>query len=236
MKNTFLLLLMFASVLCMGALTKPTPKMVSVPHWRVDATIAGANPSLGTGDVASYTEITDAGLTLTNASGNGVLTAQIPCSTTNASSGTTCSAGSESLGVVFTIPTDGCATSTSCDVRACVSFTHEGGPVTSAAGNFSAVFQIVETPNNAQTISQEGKTRAAHRVFIEQATTALLDGDPIHLCGTFTFASAGQKTLRLFYEQIRHAGTINTNVISADALASAGQRDIHWEVYPIHSY
>lgn len=188
-------------------------------NWRVDANISGANPDLGTSDQASYTGIENGSLTLTNNTGDGVLTAQIPCSSTNASSGTTCSAGNESVGVAFNIPRAGA-------VRACANFSHAWS--TGASGVISAAFQIVETPNNAQTISQEGKSR-----IMDQINTASISGTyPHQVCGTFNFSSAGQKTLRLFYEQDVTA-TVNSNLVIGDALSTVGQRDIHWEVYPI---
>jgi hypothetical protein len=233
MKRTVLILLAFVSVLCMGALTKPTPKMVALPHWRVDATIAGDNPSLGVSAVTSYTGIENANLTLTNASGNGVVTAQIPCSSTNSPSGTTCSAGSESVGVSFTIPSDGCATSGACDVKACASFTWQP-VVDSSSDSLAATFQIVETPANAQTISQEGKSRIPG-IFTGSAAVSTAVGFPFRVCGTFTFNSAGQKTFRLMYEQSINSTPTNSNLL-ADGNTSNGQRDIHWEVYPILSY
>lgn len=228
MRNIIYLVLGITSVICMGALTKATMRTLALPHWRVDANISGANPDLGSSSQASYIGVFNSSLTLTNNSGNGVLTAQIPCSSTNAPSGTTCSAGSESVGVAFTIPADGCAVSGACDVRACASFGHV--MITGAAGAIELAFQLVETPANAQTISQEGKSRVESRIA---ASNTL--GLPVMVCGTFTFTSAGQKVLRLMYEQTA-AGSITANVITGDAEALVGQRDIHWEVYPILSY
>jgi hypothetical protein len=224
-----LILIAFAGVLCMGALTKPGDKMKGGSHWRVDATIAGANPSLGTVSVASYTGIENAGLTLTNNPGRGILTAQIPCSSTNSPSGTTCSAGNESIGVSFTIPE-------AVDVRACASFTHVGQPVTSAGNNFTATFQIIETPNNAQTLTQEGKSKVQHRITAEQAAVASIYAAPFRVCGTFTFSTSGQKTLRLMYEQAIPTGTISFSQILGDQDAAHGQPDIHWEIEPLASY
>lgn len=209
-----------------------TLAQVGPVRWRVDANISGANPSLGTSAQSSYIGIEDGSLTLTNNSGTGtkVITAMIPCSGTNSPSGTTCSSGNESVGVSFTPPGGWKG-----DVKACAVFTHEGGPTTSNGNSFSVAFQLVETPNNAQTISQLGKERLVHRIHIEQASTIVLDAAPFRVCGTFTFATSGQKTLRLFYEQVIHAGTINSNIIYGDASASIGQRDIRWEVYPLNN-
>lgn len=190
--------------------------------WRVDANISGANPSLGTSAVSSYTEITDAGLTLTQNTGS--ISTGIACSSTNASTvgSTTCSAGNEGIGITFNAPTSG-------DVLACVSFGH--AITTSTTGQVASTFQIVETPSNAQTISQEGKSRVSSGML----TASVQVQHPLRVCGNFTFSSAGQKTLRLMYEQGTVA-TVSSNVIIGDAAANNGQRDIHWEVYPLNYY
>lgn len=192
------------------------------PHqvgWRVDANISGANPSLGVTSVSSYTEITDSALTLTQNSGS--ISAGIACSSTNASTvgATTCAAGSESIGVTFNAPAPGA-------VLACASFGHS--IATSTGGTVNGAFQIVETPSNAQTILQEGKSKVSSAIATG-GTTAIL---PHRLCGTFEFASAGQKTLRLMYEQLV-SGTVSSVSIPADGIASVGQRDIRWEIMPI---
>ncbi len=194
-------------------------------NWRVDANIsAGTNPSLSTtNDVSTYEngvlETTDA--TLTNNTGNGVITAQIPCSTTVTPSGTTCSSGSESLGVAFTLPA-------AQDVLACASFAHR--MTTGSSGVIRSTFQIVETPTNAQTVSQEGKSRIPS--VLAMASVGPI-AHPMRVCGTFTFSSGGQKVLRLRYEQ-DITTTVTTNEVDIDADAEEGQNDIHWEVYPIN--
>lgn len=194
-------------------------------NWLVDVNIAGANPSLGISSVSSYTEIIDAGLTLTNNVGS--LAAQIPCSTTNPPTGTTCSAGSESIGVSFNLPAAGA-------VEACVSFTHTINLNVVSAVN--SIFQIVETPVNAQTISQQGKSRILSKFDI---TSGAGDdrslGFPHQVCGVLQFTSAGQKVIRLMYEQ-DVSGTPVSSVIAADANASQGQKDIHWTIRPINQH
>ena len=190
--------------------------------WRVDANISGAHADLGTASVTDYASgvVENAGLTLTNNTGAGVLTAQIPCSSTNAASGTTCSAGSESVGVAFTLPKSG-------DVRACSSFSHF--VATGASGAVSTTFQLVETADGSQTTVQEGKDRI-------ESGTGTASGSwffPQKVCGTFSFSSSGKKVLRLRYEQATTA-TVTSNLVLADAGATHGQRDIHWEVYPIN--
>lgn len=187
-------------------------------NWRVDASISGANPSMGSSAQTAYVGIEDTGLTLTNntVTGSNVLTAQIPCSSTNAPSGTTCSSGSESVGVSWTQPIEG-------DVKACASFSHGHN----GASNQSLVtFQIVETAINAQTILQEGKDRISSGRSVAQTVD---DTYPLKVCGTFHL-TAGQKALRLMYEQ---PAAVTTNVIYGDASSTNGQRDIHWTVEPI---
>lgn len=186
--------------------------------WKVDANISGANPSLGTTAVTSYTGIENASLTLTNNSGQGNISAQIPCSGTNAPTGSTCSVGNESVGVSFNLPVAG-------DVLACANFGYSASVNT---GSVFPYFQIVETGNANQTIIQEGKSRVV--TGINAGAVSL--GTPFRVCGNFSFSSAGQKTLRLMYEQAV-TGTVTTSAIVADASANDGQRDIHWEVYPI---
>jgi hypothetical protein len=190
--------------------------------WRVDANIGGANPDLGLGNVSNYTEITNGSLDLVNNSGPGVIPAQIPCSGTNPPTGLTCSAGNESVGVSFNLPAAG-------DVRACASFSHAAGAP--SGSDINTAFQLVETPNNAQTILQEGKVRV-------QSGSGTLGSNlirPIKVCGNFSFTSAGQKTIRLMYEQLA-SGSPTSSVIAIDRSSSVGQRDMHWEVYPRNTY
>jgi hypothetical protein len=193
--------------------------------WRVDANIGSPgsnNVNLGLSDVTSYTGMTNGTLALTNNTGAGVISAQIPCSGTNPPTGTTCAAGDESVGVSFDLPSAG-------EVVACVSFSHF--IQTGASGSLVTTFQIVETPNNAQNILQEGKSRISD-INGNQNTTI---GLPFRVCGNFSFTSAGQKTLRLMYEQDVTATVIN-NLVLTDQETIYGQRDIKWEVYPLNTY
>lgn len=193
--------------------------------WRIDANIAGANPDLGTSDVTSYTGITNGSLTMTQNAGSA--TAWIPCSSTNDASGTTCAAGSESVGVSFTIPYAG--TFQVCSAFSWQAYIGDGSTV----GGVHSTFQLVETPNTAQTISQEGKERVEARIeSVAPATLRHISGQTLRVCGNFTFTSVGRKTVRLFYEQDATAVT-NTVTLMADADATSGQRDIHFDVIPI---
>lgn len=190
--------------------------------WRVDANISGANISLGTTAVTAYQAPDNASLTLTNNTGFGTLPAQIGCAGTNPPTGTTCAVGNEQPAISFTVPAAG-------DVLVCAQFSHFVQTAASATG-VTAAFQLVETATNSQTIIQEGKSR----ISSTYENTVVQGGNmPYRLCGTFNFATAGQKMIRLMYEQAT-AGTVNANQIVADASATIGQRDIHFEAYPIN--
>lgn len=190
--------------------------------WRVDANISGANVSLGTAAVSSYTGAQSASLSLTQNSGS--IATQIGCDSTNPPTGTTCAVGNEQPDISFTVPSAG-------SVLACASFSHS--LTLAATGAAQTAFQIVETAINSQTIIQEGKSRLTH--YQDNAAVAAAKGYsvPFRVCGVFNFASAGQKMLRLFFEQEIVVPSILGSSILADASAAIGQRDIHWEVYPI---
>jgi len=195
-----------------------------VAAWYVDVVITGGNPSLGTAAVSSYTEIIDAGLTATPASGSAA--AGIMCSTTNAAtapstSATTCAAGSESLGLNFTLPEAGV-------FEVCVYFVHHGG-LDSAEG-VNATFQLIETPTNAQTLTLEGGTKQQSgssgmniaggvdsEYFVSNSN-----------CSFFNWTT-GTKGVRLMYEQVV-SGAPDSSLVLADANASAGQRNVHFTV------
>lgn len=179
--------------------------------WHVDANLGGAQASLGTATQATYTGITDTTLDLVLNAGSA--DAQVPCSSTNPSTGLTCAAGDESVGIVFNIPRAG-------RYEVCGEYTHTLAPGGASAAE--TAFQWVETANNAQTILQEGKSRVAHgsnvaSTYHEQA---------LNHCGTFTFASAGQKTIRLFFEQLV-SGSVSQSTLDINRDAAIGQRDMH---------
>ncbi len=179
--------------------------------FNIDVSIGGANPDLGTADVTTYTGITDASLDLVINAGSR--SAQIACAGTTESSGLVCSAADESVGISFTIPHTG-------KYEVCSQFSHSSTGGTST----NVVFQLVETPNNAQTISQEG--RGKQEVLMD--TTDQVSG--FNLCGLFEFSSSGKKTVRLFREQDNTGAP--TNILVLDRLATLGQRDLHFSVRP----
>lgn len=216
----------YFSVPCVGFSAR-TALDVAEQGWYVDAEISGGNPSLGTASVSSYTELTNASLTMTPRSGSAPV--GIMCSSTNAAatpttSTSTCSAGSESLGGTFVVTRSG-----SYDV--CMDFAHNA-TVDQAVG-VNAAFQVVETPTNAQTITTEGGSRiqSSHTGMAIASGNSDSKTFPHKVCGQFNW-SAGTKGVRLMYEQLV-GGTPVTSQILADASASVGQRNFRMTVRPV---
>lgn len=190
--------------------------------WFIDANIGGSNVSLGLAAVLSYTEMTNSTLDLVVNTAKGSQPAKILCSGTNPPTGTTCAAGNESVGLSFVIPKSG-------QYEVCANFSHDLRiPQVSTT---ATSFQLVETPTNAQTILQQGEVRQQH-VLISGGVGDFIQHAGQHTnCAIFNFASAGEKAVRLTYEQfITTAPTISQ--VLADRLADAGQRDIHFTVRP----
>jgi hypothetical protein len=182
--------------------------------WYVDVNIGGANPSLGTSSVSSYTSISNGSLDMVINPGSQ--TAEIPCSSTNPSTGLTCSAGDEQIGVVFDVPSVGA-------YEVCQYFTNS---LEAPSGDVIAIFQQVETPNNAQTNLQLGKT------FTESRVTNNKNRFPHSNCSVFKFDSIGKKTVRLMYEQLVAAGTLDFSNIQANRDPNQGQKEIRITVKP----
>lgn len=197
-------------------------------RWYVNASITGANPSLGVSNVASYTEIIDAGLTLTPVSGSAAV--GVMCSTTNAAtapstSATTCAAGSESIGINFTIPEPG-------TYEVCTQFSWDGQADTAEA--VIATFQLIETPTSAQTLTLESDVKVQGKVGGMTIATGADASNalPYNLCGLFNWQSAASGTtkgVRLMFEQLV-TGSPDTSAVLADANSSVGQRNINFRV------
>ncbi len=184
---------------------------VDQSQWHIDANIGGANTSFTTTQ-STYTEITNASLDLVLNTSKGSASAEIPCSSTNPSTGLTCAAGNEGLGIVFTPPYAGL-------FEVCADAT-----VNTTNGE-SSTLQLVETPNNAQTILQEGGQRTDSGFSV---STGSIDTS-FHICGTFNFGSVSKKTIRLMYEK----PTSSTTTFIIDRSGTAGQRDMKITVRPV---
>jgi hypothetical protein len=189
--------------------------------WYVDVNIGGANPSLGTSNVSSYTSISNGSLDMVINPGSQP--AQIPCSGTNPSTGITCSAGDEQIGVVFDVPSVG-------TYEVCAEFQHFIRINAAGSQGVEGTFQFIETPNNAQTILQEGRSRLTS-AFANSTAVDNYTIKPQKNCGVFKFDSVGKKTVRLAYEQIV-LGAPTANSVLADRNVAVGQRDIHITVKP----
>lgn len=188
--------------------------------WMIDARIGGANPSLGTADVTSYTEITNASLDLVVSDKSSPV--KIACSATNASTGPTCSSGSESLGISFSPPVAGIY-----DVCFDITTYINNG---SSNTTTDITYQVIETTPGTQTILQEGGTKSGpsfHPVYSSTSASAY----PQRICGVFKFNSVSEKTVRLMYE-MDVGGSSNSQVIEADRSSSLGQREIKVSVRP----
>ena len=216
----------YFSVPCVGWAASTTV-MPDAQGWYVDANISGANPSLGVAAVSSYTEITNASLTMTPRTNSAP--AGIMCSSTNAAaspttSTSTCSAGSESLGANFNIPRSG-------TYEVCAYFSHFARA--DQGESLFSTFQLIETPTNAQTLTLEGGTRITSGLSALNIASGTLAANyiPNTNCSIFNW-SAGIKGVRLMFEQ-RVTGTPNDSLIAGDADTSGGQQDIRITVKPV---
>jgi hypothetical protein len=209
-----------------GTWQVPAGSGSSFTPYLIDINISGSDVSMGTGNEPAYTGLFNSGLTLTNNTTKGSdSSAQIPCASTTTPSGTTCVSVDEALGVAFTLGAGDVAADAV--YEACAQFSHfvnitQGGPV-------DATFQIVETPNNATTVSQQGGGRVRSR--FESASSANINSaKPIHVCGTFNFTTDGQKVLKVMYEQTVTSTGVSANGVTADAATNNGNRDFHMTV------
>lgn len=145
--------------------------------------------------------------------------AQIPCSGTNPPTGSTCAAGNEHVGAVIEISTAG-------RYRVCGQFEHRldvNGPT----GAQETSFEWVETPSDSETVLQTAPQSNAHALIVASSLSGrIFDYKPFNLCGDFTFSSAGQKTLRLFYQQSVTGTTPNSSFLFADRSPGLGDRSV----------
>ena len=199
------------------------PPFVQTP-WYINANITGANPSLGTSAVTAYTEIIDAGLTMTPIAGSAPV--GVMCSTTNAAtapttSTSTCAAGSESLGANFAIPSPGV-------YEVCVQASWEGQVDTTE--RFDVGFEVIETPTNAQTLTLEGGGRIVQGCgFTATGGVDMICDLPVAVCSVFNWTSAAAGTVkgvRLMFEQAV-TGTVDASSMLMDGTANPGQYAFH---------
>ena len=175
--------------------------------WFIDANIGGADFSFNS-IASTYTAMESPSLDMVvNKAKGSISNVEIPCSTTNPSTGLTCAAGSEQIGAAFTPPYAG-------TYEVCTDFY-----MSTATSNVTA-FQLVETPNNAQTILQEGGQRTGQANQVDAN---------MHVCGTFKFDSVSKRTIRLMFE----SPDTNSRIIAIGRGGTIGQRDLKLTVRPI---
>ncbi len=193
--------------------------------WFIDAILTGANMSLGGANISSYTEMTNAGLTLTPTTGSAPV--GVMCSTTNAAatpstSSTTCSAGSESNGINFFAEAG--------VYEVCFEGAYQTSLDTAEAVN--AAFQIIETPTNAQTLTLEGggKINSGGTALNIASGVDQIYADGFRTCANFKWTDQAKvRGVRLMYEQLV-SGTIDGSNVLADANVNIGQRVPKWSV------
>lgn len=200
----------YFSVPCVGFAAR-TALDVADQGWFVAGEITGANPSLGTSAVTSYTEVTNGSLTLTPFTGSAPV--GVACASGTASVVGTYTCGvNESLGITFNAPQSGF-------VEVCMAYTVSG-----ATGN-TTTFQISQTSASSSTITANGIQRTS---FYDSSTTVAV-GSTQRNCSPFAVTS-GQNTFRLMFEM--DAAT-NAPAIIADGNTSLGQRNFSFVVKPI---
>ncbi len=184
-----------STVVChLSELDVPTQEAYSPEQadFFIDVNIGGAAVSAPV--AASPKEIVNAGLDMVLNKGS----AKIPCSTTNVSSGLTCSSGSESLGVVFTAPVAG-------GYKICMNVPKDNSPSSSAG------FRMVETLDGSQSVIHTSTNMAS----------ILAANGNINFCGLFNFSAVGEKVIRLFLEN-----DVAFN-LRLDRTAAAYERDMN---------
>jgi len=157
-------------------------------NFRVGATITTTVPITLNGQTSSATCLqtgANDATTLANDIGASVTPAHIACEGT--SGGGACPTGvAEQLGIVFTVPAPG-------DYEVCAAFSATIG-ISSPTDYLVAFLRLNETGVSSSTPQTIGRNvqRVGSNASPGELTT------PFHLCETFTFASAGEKSVRLF--------------------------------------
>lgn len=193
----------------------------------VDANIysASLNIALGTANVASYTGIEGTDLTVeANTSSAAV---KIACSGTNTPSGTTCSSGSESLGIEFT-NADANGTGVCGVFEACITAHHSGN--VNNNGDLIVTTSMFETGVSNQVVISDGHAKDFHRIDESIAGSTTISGKTLKPCGIFRWSSKASRVVRLMYEQ--QVSNANNSTIFLERDAARGQYDTHVTIFP----
>lgn len=156
----------------------------------IDVNIGGGNPPFSNNSVPQALEISNLDMVI------NVGSAKIPC-LNNPSTGLTCSAGAEMLGIDFFAPRSG-------NYKICASY------YSNSSGTF--VTRLVEAALNSQAILQQGNSISG---------VSPSGGITHRLCETFNFASSGERRVLILYE------ANNTGSVLASRTGTEYERDVH---------
>jgi len=189
---------------------------IDTTPFEVRGNIGGANISLSTSDVATYTHIEDSGLDMTLQTGSRP--AEIPC-TIGESTGLTCSSGNEVLGVSWFPDRAG-------TYRICFAFGFR--VLLGTSQNWDGTFQIIETDNDDET-STVYETKAYAYGYVGASSVSGVDvGQSPSWCADVPISTVGKKTHLIKYEQ-NVTGSF-TKQLRLDRGASVGNPELSFSI------
>lgn len=173
--------------------------------WFASALIqsSAGYPELSAGAVSSYTEITKSDLTLTN-NPNGIAM-EIACASGTASSGTTCTAADESLGVAL-VP------DSTCNAQICVALYHYMRCTAASACTVNATLSIAETTNASSAVVNQGDERVLSAMNLTASASNDDLNDSMRICGIFPVTEAVKSTFRLVYEKAADSNALSNSI------------------------
>ena len=204
--------------------TAQTIVMPDAQGWWAGASIVGAAASLSTSTQASFTEITNTGLTLTPTGGSATIGIACASGTTNAAGATTCAAAAESIGVTVSVPVSGA-------YRVCTSaanFMEDTGAATNV--NALQTFKVNLTTAASSTVvtSGDATAHAALKTNSGGGGEVIGGAHPFSVCSIFQL-SAGGNTFRLMYSS-SISGTLAANTIDASGGVS---QNVSFRIEPV---
>lgn len=174
----------------------------------IRASIAGANPNLGTANEVPFGVIQDPGLVINTTAYGPTAEVKIACADGTAAIGADCGAADEQVGINFDIPSAG-------DYNVCFTFSHSlngsGG-----SGNYFSDFRLIETTSSSITA-----LRSFHVEGTNGGTSSDIHGTVVPICSLINFPTSGNKTIRLTERTTLVSGAIGNNRING------GSRDIY---------
>lgn len=165
-------------------------------EFYLESTISGLNVSINASTTV-FTEAHNSGLTMVNHQGS----AKIPCFGTNPSTGTTCSASNESVGIAFNNTISGLH-------EVCAEFTHNNQ-------TDPTYFKLSRVQNASVTIIEDSKLQIYTNLSSGQG------GQFVRLCGNYALDTIGENTFKLFYT---HPAGTNGTLWTADGGTNTNMR------------